>query len=237
MINPEEYYGLVKWRAKKIYRRLPNVLRARVALEDLEQEGYIGLLQAASTYDPRRGTKFATHAIPRIDGEIKSFLGRQDPLTQRERQVVRELESKKEALAQTLGREPAVSELAQALGISEEEVRRREELRVAILSLEDLTQSDTETKEQSIRALPSPWSGQEGMLARDIDDCLERVLDDQERLIFTLILLEGLTLDAVTRIVEPFWKISRATVQRREQTARQKVKQCLEDKGWEVGDI
>ena len=43
-------------------------------LDDLIQIGYIGLLKAARRFDPERGLKFSTYAVPMIAGEIRSQL-------------------------------------------------------------------------------------------------------------------------------------------------------------------
>ena len=40
--------------------------------EDLIQIGYIGLIKAARRFEPERGLKFSTYAVPLITGEIKS---------------------------------------------------------------------------------------------------------------------------------------------------------------------
>ena len=60
--------GLVK----SVALRLSYVYKEE--LEDLIQIGYIGLLKAAERFDPGRGNKFSTYAVPMIAGEIKSQL-------------------------------------------------------------------------------------------------------------------------------------------------------------------
>ena len=44
-----------------------------VAMEDLVQVGNQGLIKAVDKYDPERGTKFPTFAIPVIMGEVKNY--------------------------------------------------------------------------------------------------------------------------------------------------------------------
>ena len=61
-----EHTGLVKsvaLRLSYIYGEEP---------EDMIQIGYIGLIKAARRFDPQRGLKFSTYAVPMIAGEIKS---------------------------------------------------------------------------------------------------------------------------------------------------------------------
>jgi RNA polymerase sigma factor (sigma-70 family) len=69
-----------RWqRAKAIEERMPEVQRIarrvvhlfthHILIEDLEQSGYLGLVSAANTYDPRRGP-FPAYAYWRIRGEM-----------------------------------------------------------------------------------------------------------------------------------------------------------------------
>lgn len=46
----------------------------RAERDDLIQAGSIGLVKAASAFDPSRGTRFSTYAFPLIAGEIRHFL-------------------------------------------------------------------------------------------------------------------------------------------------------------------
>lgn len=48
--------------------------KSTVALEDLEQIGIIGLIAACEKFDPSRGYKFSTYAVPLVRGEILHYL-------------------------------------------------------------------------------------------------------------------------------------------------------------------
>lgn len=251
LINLDRYYGLVRYQAKKVYQKVHKLLlqagkkEIKIELEDLVQEGFRGLLEARNRYNPNIGVEFATFALPRIDGAIKDYFRSRDHLTQREREKVKELDRTKEELTQSLGREPSAGELAQALGISEEEVRERAALRVIILSLADLTQSDEETEEQTLWEIPSTYPDPEEMLIidftekemiklrNDVNNCLKEALSDQEKKVLILRVLDEIILQDVGRILN----ISKDTVKRREMKAKGNIRHCLENKGWEVADI
>jgi len=239
IVSLDKYYGLVIYKAQKIFRTLPKLARMKIELNDMIQEGFIGLLKATDRYDPKKGASFSTFASFYIDGAVKDYLRKQDPLTQKERLEVKELESAKQKLTQSLNRKPSLSDIAQALGVTEEEVIRRQDLEKTIISQEDLHQSDEEEGTQIAQELPSfDESGPEkeittGELWNDVNDCLKEALDFGERAVLTLRILGELTLKKVAQVLN----MDINKVHRQEKKARGKMKYCLEDKGWEVTDI
>jgi len=92
--------------------------------EDLFQIGCIGLIKAINKFDTTFEVKFSTYAVPMIIGEIKRFL-RDDGIIKVSRSL-KEVSSKvritKEIMSKELGREPSISEMADRLDISSEEL-------------------------------------------------------------------------------------------------------------------
>lgn len=94
-------------------------------LEDLIQVGCVGLVKAIDRFDPVHGVRLATFAAPTISGEIKRHFRDHGWLVRPPRDVQHlSLRVRREAaaLAARLGRSPTVSDLARALGESEESV-------------------------------------------------------------------------------------------------------------------
>jgi len=58
--------------------------------EDIEAAGQLGLVEAALTYEPQKGTKFSTWAVPRIKWEIQALLRKQDGMTATQRRCYKE---------------------------------------------------------------------------------------------------------------------------------------------------
>src|SRR5688500_3557485 len=93
-------------------------------LEDLVSEGNLGLLQAASRFDPDKGIKFITYGVWWIRRAILQALSDQSRLVRLPKYKIRQVRALRERvddLRRDFGREPETSEIARAAGVSEEE--------------------------------------------------------------------------------------------------------------------
>lgn len=94
-------------------------------MEDIVQVGTIGLIKAIDRFDCERGVEFPTFAMPTVVGEIKRFF-RDTSWSVRVPRRLQELRlaltKASDELSQRLDRSPTVTELAAALGVSEEDV-------------------------------------------------------------------------------------------------------------------
>jgi RNA polymerase sigma factor FliA len=86
--------------------------------EDLENAGMLGMLQALDTYNPERGTSFASFAFARIRGAFVDYLRSIDLLSRDRRRKVAEAQAVADGLHQQLGREPRAQQVAEALDLS-----------------------------------------------------------------------------------------------------------------------
>jgi RNA polymerase sigma-B factor len=94
-------------------------------LEDLVQVGSIGLVLAIERFDLERGTQFSTYAVPTIVGEIqRHFRDRAWAVhvPRRMKELSLRLTRTIEAETADLGRSPTIAELAETMGIGEDEV-------------------------------------------------------------------------------------------------------------------
>ncbi len=93
-------------------------------LDDLFQLGCMGLLKAVYGFNPSLGHQFSTYAVPKIAGEIRRFL-RDDGMIKVSRTIKEQgylIAKLREELAQSLGRDPTLSELSEKSGMSAEEI-------------------------------------------------------------------------------------------------------------------
>ena len=92
--------------------------------EDLYQAGWVGLAEAEKTYDKSYNTKLSTYAYQSIKGEMSRVVEKDKPI-----KVSRDLmklnlkyQKMKILLTQQLMREPSIEEVANYLGVTEEEL-------------------------------------------------------------------------------------------------------------------
>jgi RNA polymerase sigma-B factor len=136
-------------------------------LDDLVQVATIGLIKSVDRFDTERGVEFSTYATPTIVGEIKRHFrdkGWAIRVPRRLQELKLALTKATSELAQQLGRSPTVAELAQHLGLHEEDI------------LEGLESANA----YSAISLDSPDSGDEDSPAvadtlGHLDDALETV--------------------------------------------------------------
>ncbi len=95
-----------------------------IEYDDLYQAGCVGLIKATDAFDSERGLMFSTYAVPVIMGEIRRLF--RDGGTVKVSRSVKELYMRicreRPKLEQTLGREATVSEVADLMGVTAEEV-------------------------------------------------------------------------------------------------------------------
>ncbi|NMG04591.1 RNA polymerase sigma factor FliA [Azoarcus taiwanensis] len=109
----EGYAPLVKRVACHLMARLP----ASVEIDDIIQNGMMGLLHAIDRYEAGMGAQFETYAVQRIRGAMLDGLRGEDWLPRALRRELRRIESAIHVQEQQLGRPPTESEIADSLGM------------------------------------------------------------------------------------------------------------------------
>lgn len=121
MINARVEAGLGF--VETLARRMASTMPHSVDLDDLVQDGVLGLIDAARRFEESRGIKFETFAERRVRGAMIDAL-RRDAWPRGVRRARREIEAARETLRRRLGHEPSVAELAAEVGMPEARLSR-----------------------------------------------------------------------------------------------------------------
>ncbi len=112
-----------------LVKRVSNQLRVHAnthcSVEDMQQIGLIGLLEAGRRYGDIEDPNFPAFAVCRIRGAILDELRRLDWRSRKTRQDAHQLNDITRDLTRKLGRQPSESEIIQALGTNGEDYHYR----------------------------------------------------------------------------------------------------------------
>ncbi|MBU0568639.1 sigma-70 family RNA polymerase sigma factor [bacterium] len=241
-IRIKDYYDRAISIADEIYWKLVESGIKGVERDDLVQEALLGLVEAKRKFDPEKGVKFAAYAFPRdnkgrvkrgrVRGAIIDFLRRLDWLPQDKREILKRYQRAKEELIQELEREPTRGEIAEELGISEEDVRKIEKLELFVGSLDEPHFTDDESEVNILDTISSDIKPPDVVLEDEernkaINSCIEG-LPSPEKEIIEQRYYEGKTLKEVAESLD----MPLSTTQRKEKEAERRLKDCMEKKGW-----
>ncbi len=108
---------------ESLARRVASSMPHSIELNDLVQDGMLGLIDAACRFDEERGIKFETFAERRVRGAMIDAL-RRDAWPRGVRRQRREIEAAREQLRRELGAEPSLADIAARVGSDEARLGR-----------------------------------------------------------------------------------------------------------------
>lgn len=186
-----------------------NVLLSNIPYEDFFNQGIITLIECIERYDPDRGASFDTFSYLAIRGSVLKYLRKQNWLPNRLWEARKNISQGRKRLEFELMREPTNLELAQHLGISEEQLGRDllEMSVVDTVSFEELIESAFINKLEEAKASGNEMN--EEVVSRVIRKELSEALADainslppRQRQIITLYYYENLTLREIGKIFD-----------------------------------
>ncbi|KLV09997.1 MULTISPECIES: FliA/WhiG family RNA polymerase sigma factor [Photobacterium] len=110
---------------KRVVNQLRSHTSTHCSLEDMQQLGMLGLLEAARRYENVDDPNFPAFAVCRIRGAILDELRRLDWRSRQTRQQAHELNDITRDLTKQLGRQPSEAEIIEALGTDKEDYQQR----------------------------------------------------------------------------------------------------------------
>ena len=193
------YSPLVKFVAGRVGAGLPN----SVDSGDLVSAGVFGLIDAVEKFDPARGVKFETYAVPRIRGAIIDGLRQLDWVPRSVRSRAREVETAYTELEARHGRAPTDDELAAHLHLDHAELEKW------LASIASTTVGPLD-RALAAGADPRPITGDmpDSPAAQVEEDEVRRLvraevrrLPERERMVMSLYYDEGLTLAEIGSVL------------------------------------
>jgi RNA polymerase primary sigma factor len=163
-----------------------------VSLEDLINEGNVGLIRAAKGFDETKGCRFITYAVWWIRQAILQALAEQSRIVRLPLNRVGELYKMGRAtreLGHSLGRDPTTDEIAEELDVSRGEVEGMMSIHSTHLSLDSPVY---EGSDKTFQEMISPEDGEapdeavvEEAMKRSVEGMMQ-ILDHREKTIIQL---------------------------------------------------
>lgn len=194
----EKYLPLVRYIADRIYARLPD----EVDVEDLYSAGAFGLMDAIDSFKLEKAVKFETFCAPRIRGAILDELRSMDWVPRLVRSRSAKVAAARNSLLMELGREPTEEEIAERLGVEEEEFSKlkRDSRAVGVVSLERKwrqSEGGRELREIDVIEDETQANPVSSAQHKDLKNLLTKGLSRAERLIVLLYYYEEMTMKEI----------------------------------------
>jgi RNA polymerase sigma-B factor len=194
----DAYHDFVYFLARKFQNR-------GEPLDDIVQVGYLGLIKAIERFDPDLGFEFTTFATLTVAGEIKRHFrdkGTAIRFPRRLQELHTTVVRVNEEMKNQLGREPTVSELAERLGVTPEDVTEAIEIGPAYVPL-SLDQPIGSADGQESRVVAEQIGTEDPELDRvEMRDLLDRAmvhLTPRERSIMAMRFYEQMSQSEIAR--------------------------------------
>ena len=190
-----------------------------IEYDDLYQAGCMGLIKATDAFDNERGIMFSTYAVPVIMGEVRRLFrdGGAVKVSRSVKELGLKINREKPKLEQKLKREPTLSEIAEHLGVSKEEVAEAVCANQHIVSL-------TREGDDGINEIDLPVKSPE----EEIDNRLQieeafKILSETERQIMNYRYFKNMTQSSIAKKLN----MSQVTISRAEKRIILKLRKFL----------
>ena len=191
-----------------IAERFRSSLPPSIEVDDLLQQGYLGLMRSIERYELDRGTKFETFSSLRIIGAMRDWLREQDHVPRQIRQRSRTVSTAMERFKVMHGRMPDVNELSDLLDLPLEDalVSLTNARPAAMVTFSTVTASSAgeshESSELAGMADENPTSNPLNDLSRDdLRHWLTRELECRDQLIVVLYYYENMTMREIGMVI------------------------------------
>jgi RNA polymerase sigma factor for flagellar operon FliA len=191
---------LVKRIAQHMAARLPS----SVDIDDLLQSGMVGLLEAASNFDPSRGASFETYAGIRIRGAMLDDIRKHDWTPRSVHQKYRQVAEAINTIEAELGRPARSTDIAKQLGISVEDYHKilADSASSRLFSLEETLDESAIQRTRPVSDTASPDEELDQSQFRDELIAAIEQLPEREQLVISLYYEREMNLKEIGEVLD-----------------------------------
>ena len=208
-----------------------------MSLQDLIEEGNIGLIQAAKRFDVSRNVKFITYAVWWIKQAIMHSLAEQSgtvKLPVKQAGKISRFNKKSQQMCQDMEREPTQSEVAKSLGYDDEEINSIMRAYRTHLSLDTPLKNDDHTPYLDLLENQDLIPYDDQIMKKLLNEKVDQMLEDLSEREATILKMrfgffgEVKTLEDIGRKIG----LSRERVRQIEKRAKDRLKPKLQNEAW-----
>ena len=208
-----------------------------MSLQDLIEEGNIGLIQAAKRFDVSRNVKFITYAVWWIKQAIMHSLAEQSgtvKLPVKQAGKVTRFNKKSQEMCQDMEREPTQSEVAKSLGYNDDEINSIMRAYRTHLSLDTPLKNDEHTPYLDLLENENLIPYDDQIMQESLSEKVDQMLEDLSEREATILKMrfgfsgEVKTLEEVGQEIG----LSRERVRQIEKRAKERLKSKLQNEDW-----
>ena len=208
-----------------------------LSLQDLIEEGNIGLIQAAKRFDVSKNVKFITYAVWWIKQAIMHSLAEQSrtvKLPVKQAGKVSRFNKKSQEMYQNMEREPTQSEVAKSLGFNDDKINSVMRAYRKHLALDIPLQNDDQTPYLNLLENKDSILYDDQIMRESLNEKVDQMLEDlSEREAMILKMRFGFSGEVETlENIGLKISLSRERVRQIEKRAKQRLKYKLQKEAW-----
>jgi RNA polymerase primary sigma factor len=208
-----------------------------MSLQDLIEEGNIGLMQAAKRFDVSRNVKFITYAVWWIKQAIMHSLAEQSgtvKLPVKQAGKVTRFNKKSQEMCQDMKREPTQSEVSKSLGYKDDEINSIMRAYRTHLSLDTPLKNDEYTPYLDLLENQDLIPYDDQIIQESLNKKVDQMLEDLSEREATILKMRFGFSGEVKTLEEIGQKIglSRERVRQIEKRAKERLKSKLQNEDW-----
>lgn len=207
-----------------------SILLSNIPFDDFFDQGILALIDCIERYDPDRGASFDTYSYLGIRGAILKYLRKQNWISNRLWDVKRNINKARQELEQKLLRVPSDKELAEHMGMSEQQLNKSivEMSVVDTVSFEELLENVWESRTDAVAQQDVTTN----IFRDELQNALTKAIDGlnpKQKQVISLYYHENLNLREIGEILD----ISQQRVSQIRTRALEQLSQTLRNMGFD----